>query len=196
MHVHIHLFGVAIQEQQRERIAGRRHQVVIRSRDRVQQQAVANQTAVHKQVNRIAIELLHLRAAHESPQPEAPGQRMFPRRSILLKGHVQVPVAITEVEKIVQNAAAEDLEDALAQRRDGRNTQQFSIIVPKHEGLAGMRQAVVCNQRRDVHDFGLLRPQEFLARRNIEEQVANRDDGPGGQRRFVATQEFPSGDLD
>ena len=71
MHVHVHLFGVAIQKQQREGITRRRHQVVIRGRNRVQQQAVANQPAVDEQVNRIAVELLHLRTADESPQPEA-----------------------------------------------------------------------------------------------------------------------------
>ena len=32
MHIDVDLFGVAIEEQQRERIAGRRHQVVIRRR--------------------------------------------------------------------------------------------------------------------------------------------------------------------
>ena len=31
MNVHVHLFAIAIEEQQRERIAGRRHQVVIRA---------------------------------------------------------------------------------------------------------------------------------------------------------------------
>ena len=40
MHVHVDFFGVAIQKQQREGITRRRHQVVIRGRNRVQQQAV------------------------------------------------------------------------------------------------------------------------------------------------------------
>ena len=70
MHVHVHLFAIAIQEQQRERIAGRRHQVVIGRRKRVQQQAVADQPAVDEQVDRIAVELLHLRAGNEAAQRE------------------------------------------------------------------------------------------------------------------------------
>ena len=49
MHVHVDFFGVAIQKQQREGITGRRHQVVIRGRNRVQQQAVAYQAAVDEQ---------------------------------------------------------------------------------------------------------------------------------------------------
>jgi hypothetical protein len=48
MHVDVHLFGIAFEKQQRERKGGGRHQVVIRRGNRVQQQAVANQAAVHE----------------------------------------------------------------------------------------------------------------------------------------------------
>jgi hypothetical protein len=48
------------------------------------------------------------------------------------------------------------------------------------ERFLRMRQAVVRRKRSDVRELGLIRPQELLARRNVVEQVANRDGGPGG----------------
>ena len=59
-----------------------------------------------------------------------------------------------------------------------------------------MRQAVVRHQRGDVRQFGLLGAQKLAARRNIEEQIADRDDGAAGQRRFVAAQHLAARDLD
>ncbi len=59
-----------------------------------------------------------------------------------------------------------------------------------------MRQAVVRDQRGDVRQLGLLRPQEFLPRRHVVEQVANRDLRAGSQRRLLAPQHLPAHDLD
>ena len=59
-----------------------------------------------------------------------------------------------------------------------------------------MRQAVVRHQRRDVRQFGLLRAQKFLARRHVEEQIANRDRRAAAQRRFLAAQHLAAGDFD
>ena len=64
------------------------------------------------------------------------------------------------------------------------------------ESLLRMRQAVVRHKRRDMRQFRLLRPQELLARRNVEEQVAHRNDGASAQRDFVATQHLAAGDFD
>ncbi len=68
MDIHVHFRRIAMQEQQRERITGRRDQVVIRRADRVHQQPVANQPAIDENIDRVAIVLLHLRARNKAVQ--------------------------------------------------------------------------------------------------------------------------------
>ncbi len=135
MHVHVDFFQIAIEKQQRERIARRRHQVVIRGRNRVQQQAVANQAAVDEQINRIAIHLLHLRAADEAAQAEMPRDRI-PWIAIVNR-ELQIAALIAQIEQIFQHLAAEDLKHALAQRGDRRNVQQIGVVVAQQKALAG-----------------------------------------------------------
>src|ERR1019366_7113182 len=81
VYVDIHLFGVAFQEEQREWVGRRWHQVVIRRGERVQHQAVANQAPVDEDVYRIAIGLLHLRAREKAVEPEAPHGRVLGLRA-------------------------------------------------------------------------------------------------------------------
>ena len=52
------------------------------------------------------------------------------------------------------------------------------------------------DQRGDVRQFGLLGAQEFLARGNVVEQVADGDGGAAAQRRFFAAQHLAAGDFD
>src|ERR1035438_9819940 len=85
MHIDIHLFGVALQEEERERIRRGRHQVVVSRGERVQHQAVANQPPVDEDVDRIAIGLLHLRAREEAVEPEAAHGRVFGLRAAILR---------------------------------------------------------------------------------------------------------------
>ena len=122
MHVDVHLFGVAFEKQQRERIGRGRHQVVIGGGERVQQQAVANQPAVHENVDRIAIGLLHLRAARKSRSAGMCGRAARPAPSGTrprLRGrhggrrHEQLLLAIADLHQLLEHLAAEDLVDAL-----------------------------------------------------------------------------------
>ena len=76
--------AVAFEKQQRERVGRRRHQVVIRRGERVQQQAVANQPAVHEDEDRIAVALLHLRPRNEAAQAERARGRLV--RLLLILG--------------------------------------------------------------------------------------------------------------
>ena len=59
-----------------------------------------------------------------------------------------------------------------------------------------MGQAVVGHQGGDVRQLGLLRAQEFLARRHVVEQVAHRNRGAAAQRRFLTAQHLAAGDFD
>ena len=64
------------------------------------------------------------------------------------------------------------------------------------EAFVGMREAVMRDERGDVRDFGLFRTQEFLAGRDIEEEIADGDRGAFGERGFVAAQQLAAGDFD
>ncbi len=191
MHVDVDLFQIAIQKQQREGIAGRRHQVVIGGGEGVQQQAVADQAPVDEQVNRIAIEALHLRAADEAAQAEAA------RASLLVFDRQREGARlIAQIEQLFEDLAAEDLIDALAQSGDRGYIQELGVVMAQQKALVGMRQAVVRDQRGDVRDFGLLGAQEFLARRNVVEQVAHGDDGAAGERGVFAAQDLAAREFD
>ena len=59
-----------------------------------------------------------------------------------------------------------------------------------------MRQAVVRHQRGDVRQLGLVGPQKLLARRDVVEQIANRDGGSRRPRELIAAQHLAARDFD
>src|SRR6185312_12791779 len=118
MHVYVNFACVAMQEQQSERVAAGRHQVVIGGRDRVQQDAVTNQTAIDEQKNRVAIQLLDVRTGNQAFQSEL---RRFGFRRIR---HGELERLEIEIDEIVHNGRTEDLESAVAYAGDGRGIQQ------------------------------------------------------------------------
>ena len=63
MNVHVHFLVRQIEEKQHARENARRHDVAIRLADGVQQQPVAHQAPVHKNIDAVAICALHFRAA-------------------------------------------------------------------------------------------------------------------------------------
>ncbi len=108
----------------------------------------------------------------------------------------QFALAHSDLHQLFQRLAAEHLVDALSQRADGRDVQQFGRAAGQTEGLIGMRQAVVRDQRGDVRQFGLLGAQEFPARGHVEEEIAHGDGGAAAERRFLAAQHLAAGDFD
>jgi len=163
MHIYVHLGRVAIEEQQGEREARRRHQIVISGGERVQQQPIPNQPPVHKYKDGIAVVFLHLRARGETAKREP--ARLVVGVGVRRPQHLRVRA---EIDQVFQDLAAEDLKHAFPRRLDRRRVQQVGRAVPKLERLIGMRQRIVCHQRRDMREFRLFRPQKFLARRDIE----------------------------
>ena len=190
MNVDVHFFAIAIQKQQREWKAGRRHQVVIGGRERVHQQAVANQPAVDEHENRIPVELLNLRRGDESAQ----GKNARSGFGGVHNG--ELALYHVEIDQLIQSLAAEYLVNALAQGLDRRNIQKVVAAVAQVEGFLRMSQAVMRGERSDVRQLGLIRTQKLLARRNIEEKIANRDGGPGGTGEFIAAQQLSAGEFD
>src|ERR1019366_9392225 len=108
--------------------------------ERVHQQAIANQAAVDEKIDRITVELLHLRSADEAAQAElAAAFITFFALSLLLR---EFAGQIAEIDQILQRIAAEYLKDALAQRRHRRDVQQIDVVVAQLKTFRRMRQAV------------------------------------------------------
>src|SRR5581483_1886948 len=119
--------AIAFQEKQREWKRRCRHQIVIGRRYCVQQQAIANQPAIHEDVDRVAIPLLHLRARDEAAQKEGFGRRLLglaaELRDRLRWRHprwrkTQFALAYPQIYQIFEDLAAENLVDTLALGRD------------------------------------------------------------------------------
>ena len=158
-------------------ITGRRHQVVIRGGERVQQQAVANQAAVDEQEDRIAVQSSALAGAETKP-------RSAKTRVVWFVGFHDVQLAFhhIEIDQVFERLVAEHLIDAFRSVSTGVTSSSCVRSVPQLERFLGMRQAVVRDERSDVRELGLIGPQKLLARRNVEEQIANRDGGSRGPR--------------
>src|SRR5690606_4431485 len=101
--VYIDLLGITVEEEKRKRIAGGRHQVVVRGRQGVHQQLVADEAPVDKQVNRIPVELLDLRPGDKSADCEHALAAGFIRTT----GKREASFVIAEVHQILQDLCAE-----------------------------------------------------------------------------------------
>src|SRR4051812_42303380 len=73
MHIRIHLFARHLQKEQHHGKHCRRDDVAISISQRVLYQAVADQTAIHKNKDGIAIELLYFRLRDESMHADSTG---------------------------------------------------------------------------------------------------------------------------
>ena len=119
MDIDIHFLAIAIDKQQREGITRGRHQVVIGGRERVQQQTVANQAAIHKQIDRVPIGLLHLRPGDETSECEDA------RGTVVSLHHFEVTFHIVQVDQVFERLISEYLIDALLERLYRRYVQQL-----------------------------------------------------------------------
>jgi hypothetical protein len=155
MHVDVDLIAIAFEKQQGEGKRRRGHQVVIRRRNGMQQQAIADEALVDENVDRVTIALLHLRARDEAAQLKRLGGRLLglapefgdglgrrhPRR-----WNAQLPPARSQVHEFVEHLAAEHLIDALPLIGGGGDVQQIRAAVHETECFVGMGQAVVSDQ--------------------------------------------------
>src|ERR1039457_5628373 len=131
-----------------------------------------------------------MRAGNESAKAEHAGL-LFLRH-----GDIELPFDVVQVHQIVERLSSEYLVDALAEACDWRDVEQLGGAVAQLERLVGVRQTVMRDQRRDVRELGLVGAQEFLAGRNVEEQVADRDGGPDAGGQLIAAQQLSTGNLD
>ena len=73
MNVDVHFFRRQFKKQQYHGIHCRRQDVAVSVREGVLNQAIANQAAIHENIDRVAIELLDLRLGNESVQADFSG---------------------------------------------------------------------------------------------------------------------------
>lgn len=195
MDVDVDLFCVAIEEEQREGKGAGRHQVVIGGLHGVEEEFVADQPAVDEKIDGIAVVLLHLRHGDEAAEEEDASAFLVGQslRGIREKKFFFV---LADVEEVFERMAAEDLEDAFAQGGDWCDMEEFAVVVAELEGFIGMGEGVMRHQRGDVGEFGLIGTKEFLARGDVEEEIANGDDGSVGEGGFVAADHLAAMDFD
>ena len=158
-------------------------------------EAIADQASVDEDVDRVAIQFLDFGLGDEAVDAEfaerwsgficchlvssggspvvfnffaAPGRRLRQADAFqrLQRG---------DGNQLVENFLAENLVHALAVSRDRRRHQHGVGGGVQLEMLVGMRQRVVRHQRCDVRQLGGFGFQKFLARRNIEEKIADGD---------------------
>ena len=77
VHVHVHFLVRQIEKKQRHGKHARRHDVAIRLANRVEQQAVAHQAAIHENVDPVAVDALYFGARGEARH--ANRRRLFVR---------------------------------------------------------------------------------------------------------------------
>ena len=122
---------------------------------------------------------------HEAAEQEDAGA-FFVGQALRGIGEEELFFVFADVEQVIENVAAEDLEDALAKGRHGGDMEEFPVVVAELEGLVGMGEGIVGDEGGDVGEFGLIGAEELLAGGDVEEEIANGDDGAIGKAGFVA----------
>jgi hypothetical protein len=182
MNVDVHFGCGHLKEKQHDRKYGRGQNVAVRLDDRVLDEAIADEPAVHKDEYGTTVELLDLGLGDEAV--EANLSRLFARLVLffgatpgwrLWKPDVFERLKGGNGEQLVEHILAEDLIHALAVTGDGWRDQHRVRGGVEFEVFARVRQGIVRDQRSNVGELGGLRLQEFLASGGIEKKIANGD---------------------
>src|ERR1700761_5670948 len=129
VHIDVDLLGRHLQKEQDDRKGGRRNHIPIRLADGVQQQPVADQPFVYKDIDRVPVQLLQLRFRKEAGEPQR--YWLTPRLIRILLPGGRVPESGSfqwglrrNREELAQRLGAEDLVDPLGRPRYWRSLQQ------------------------------------------------------------------------
>src|SRR5664280_448570 len=202
MHVDVNLGEGHLQEQQHDRENRRRNDVAVSLGEGVLHHAIANQAAIDEDENRVAVKLLDLRPRNKAVKFYVSGNRRFvvffvaPPRRRLRQSHARQRQQRAQRNQLIERLLAKHLVDTLRVAGHGRGDQHGvgrGVQLPVH---LGMGQGVVRYQRCDVRQFGGFSLQEFSARGNVEEQIADRDARAQRQARLLDGQQLAAGDLD
>src|SRR5271168_4652152 len=218
MNVHIDFSGRHLDKKEHYRIDRRRQNIAIRLDDAVLNEAVANQASINENIDRIAIELLNFRLRNKTMQSHfteivwrgRPRQRSpildvagswLRLRSATPWRRLRQADALQrlhgrERNQLVEGFASKNLIHALTMTGHGWRDQQGVGRRVQLKMLVGMGQCVVRYQGRDVGEFRRFRLQKFLARRNVEKQIANCDRSSKRQPRFFDADDLAAVDFE
>ena len=210
MHVHIDFRIRHFDEQQHHGEDRGRQDVAIGFRQRMLNQAVADQAAIDECVDRIPVQLLNFRFGDKSVYPQASrvcgGTGASPVLRIvfffaspwrrLWKANVSERQFRSDGNELLQNILAEDLINALTAAGDWRRDQYGVRRRVQFKMLIRMRQCIVRDQRRNMRKLGGLRLQKLFARRNIKEEIADGNGSPRGKAGLFHAKNLASGNFD
>ena len=219
VHIDVHFAAGQIEKQQHHRENRGRQDVAVSLDDGVLDQAVADQASIDEDVNRVAVQLLDFGFGDKAVHPEFAEAGTSSSASSLVTGfsragrprhssslaapgrRLRQADAFQRLHRgngnqLVEDFLAENLVHALAVSRNRRRHQHGVGGGMQFEMLVGMGQRVVRHQRCDMRKLGGFRFEKFLARRNIEEEIADRDRCSGRQAGFFHFENLAAVDLD
>ncbi len=195
MHVDVDFVVGHLQEKQRCGKNGRRQNVAIGLVNSVQDQPVAHQSPVHKNVDTVAIHALNVRPRCESTDCE--GSLFFPRLQFRL-GDRRAKGGRNggDFHQLFERLPSEELIDAVGQLFRWRTVDNFLRRRDEDKLLRRIRQRVMCNQRSDVAQLCSIRLEKFSARRNTVENVGDADRRSCRQSRRLYVDQLPPREFD
>ena len=195
MDIHIHRCWVDLDEQATHRIPPLHQRVVVSLHQREVQPPVLHRPPIHEHMLLLARPARHAGRTDVSPHPkgrDALRRQHTPRLSLTQFLHIRgLGDLRPEIDRQHRRVRPMQLPQPLPQRRgtlgvvrksNRRQLPYRALVRHKHETDIRMRQRRQRQVMLDVRSLGFLAPQEFPARRQIEEQLAHLN-GRAGRRR-------------
>ncbi len=201
MDIDVNLFGRHFEEEKDNGKAGGRKDVAIGLGEGVEDEAVADETAIDEDVDGVAVEFLELGFGDEAGDAKEAGVGSFvvlvalPGWGLGQAGAAEVHLG-GEREHEDGGFAAEDLEEAVGGARDRGCDEQGLGAGVELEVARGVGEGVMGDEGGDVGELGLFGFEELAAGRGIEEEVANGDGGTDRNAGGIGAEDVAAGNLD
>ena len=189
MHVDVDFFVRHVEKQQRSGKDCRRQDVAVGFVNRVEDQPVAHQAAVHKNVDAVAVQALRFRARSKSGH----GQRRLLFFGIELwfgDGRAEGRGNRWNFDQLIERLATKELVNAVGELFCGRTVDDLLRRRRENELFARIGQSVVRDERSDVAQFRRIRFQKFPPRGHAIKNVSNTDGGTQRHSRRLHADEF------
>ena len=199
--VDVDLLRGHLEEEQDDGVAGGREDIAVGLGERVEDELVADEALIDKDVDGVAIEFLQLRLGDEAGDAEVAGVGgdvvgvTLPGRRLGEPGAGEVHLGGSGKHE-VEGVFAEDLEEAFASVGDGGCDEQCLCCRVELEVTHGMSEGVVGDEGGDVGELGLLGLEELATGRGIEEEVADGKGRASGKAGGFDTEDVAAGDFD
>src|ERR1700722_14520588 len=153
MNVHVHFFIRQFQEKENTRENSRRHDVAISLVDRMQQQTIAYQPAVHKNIDSVAVCALYFRPGSKSTHTQR-GYSLFRLERRFGDSASHRPFRKRNLRQLAESLASENLIHAFGKFFHWSAVQDFLGWRLQQELAIGMSQRVVRDERSNVAQLG------------------------------------------